>query len=580
MFPKERRQFRRYRKASDLDMKDAGTLVPAKLIDYSVEGVGVLVDRASRFAKGDAVEVHIAELQMRMCGEIIWVAPGGSGLRVGIRNIGKLEGCLENFELAETLIGLQRTGKTGILAVTSGEIDKKVFVRRGDLIFSSSNQTEDRLGDLLLREGRITPEQYDRSVSEMKRTGQRQGAALVRLGFLDPEGLVRAVRRHAENIIESLFTLEKGGFAFEERSLPTEEVITLRLSAANLIYSGIRRIVSIDRIRKGLPSLDSTLHFSADPLYFFQDITLDHTGRKIVSLVNGQASINEILTVSGLPHFEALRIIYALLQARIIDAREKTGSDGFFELPEREIQERFEAREMRHIDEKFRAMIDKMCEGYEHLGYYGILGVSEHAPVAEIKKAYYAAARKFHPDMHFYMADDTLKKQLSDIFAFLYQAYKTLSDPARRKEYDGRKNSGGQAASRSSGLAAARDNARAAFSEGKAHLAGDNVNASEESFRRAVFLDNTIAEYHYYHGLSLAGQKRPKDAERAFERARKLAPGNAGYHAELGFTYLDLDFPLRAQGCFERALKISRGHRRATEGLDALRKKYAPLSKS
>lgn len=58
--------------------------------------------------------------------------------------------------------------------------------------------------------------------------------------------------------------------------------------------------------------------------------------------------------------------------------------------------------------------------------YYEILGVSDNATEAEIKKAFRAKANKFHPD----------KGGSADYMAQLNRVYKCLMDPASRKYYD------------------------------------------------------------------------------------------------------------------------------------------------
>ncbi|KAL2261136.1 hypothetical protein VTK26DRAFT_4648 [Humicola hyalothermophila] len=60
---------------------------------------------------------------------------------------------------------------------------------------------------------------------------------------------------------------------------------------------------------------------------------------------------------------------------------------------------------------------------------YGILGVSKSASAAEIKKAYYGLAKKFHPDTN---KDPTAK----DKFAEIQSAYEILSDPKKREQFD------------------------------------------------------------------------------------------------------------------------------------------------
>lgn len=65
----------------------------------------------------------------------------------------------------------------------------------------------------------------------------------------------------------------------------------------------------------------------------------------------------------------------------------------------------------------------------DSLGYYAILGVSQGANFQEIKKSYRKLAKKYHPDRNKSAhAEETIKK--------INQAFETLSDRRKRKQYD------------------------------------------------------------------------------------------------------------------------------------------------
>ena len=63
---------------------------------------------------------------------------------------------LQSHLLSEEIRSVLALGKTGILEVSSRQAGKGIYFRAGQVVFASSNLEEDRLGESLIRLGRIS----------------------------------------------------------------------------------------------------------------------------------------------------------------------------------------------------------------------------------------------------------------------------------------------------------------------------------------------------------------------------------------------------------------------------------------
>ncbi|MDD9943839.1 MAG: DnaJ domain-containing protein [Myxococcales bacterium] len=88
------------------------------------------------------------------------------------------------------------------------------------------------------------------------------------------------------------------------------------------------------------------------------------------------------------------------------------------------------------IDRKTRRRILNAYYSLSGRNFYQAIGVSEMADKAEIRSAYFALSKQFHPDAFFGKDLGHFKSKMEAVFKRLTEAYEVLGRKARRSEYD------------------------------------------------------------------------------------------------------------------------------------------------
>lgn len=478
-----------------------------------------------------------------------------------------LKGSVKDVSLTKLLMSLNRHRKTGTLSLSTAAFTKEAYIQAGDAIFASSTYTDDRLGEMLLKADKITVEQYDRATEILKASGKRFGAILVELGYLTPKDLFWGVKYQVREIIHSMFLMEDADYEFREGQIPGHEVITLKMCMGNLIYEGVSKIDNWTRIRNEMPDTDSVLRLSADPLSLFQGIELSTQDGKILSLIDGQKTIVEVIERSGLGSFVALKILYVLWAIGMVEQTTTIRADAAADRSAAE-EERVPLDEIfRPHSEKTEALLKRVEEfsaKLEGMSHYELLEIDPAADADTIKKNYYRLAKEFHPDRYFSVTDDSMKAKLTAIFDAITKAYDLLKDEETREEYLRTAISPRKDAEPTSDMKAEEQ-----FKRGVEEFKKGNFWGASDSFKWSVRLAPKNARYWSY--LSLALSKMPgklKDAEEALLSAVKLEPFNADHYANLGLIYSKAGLRKRAHSNFEKALKIDPSNGKAKQGLE------------
>lgn len=80
-------------------------------------------------------------------------------------------------------------------------------------------------------------------------------------------------------------------------------------------------------------------------------------------------------------------------------------------------------------------MFNHLAAALDELDYFQVLELSAEAGHAEIKRAFYAKSRAFHPDRFYHLADPSAKERVNEIYKRVTEAYYVLRDDAKRKKY-------------------------------------------------------------------------------------------------------------------------------------------------
>ncbi len=224
---------------------------------------------------------------------------------------------LEDLTLPELLQQLHERGFTGVLALLREGVEKTLRFEEGRIVFATTSDPDERMGELLVTRGRITLEQYEKGSQAVRERRVRLGEALVDLEAIGPYQQVEVVTDHIRAITFGLFRWVDGSYQLREGLLEAHEAITLEMTLPEVVLGGIRGIDAWSRVVRGVGGLDARYLPASDLESRLGPLTLSPQQRALLEFKEPQPA-GALCRESALADFDVLKTLWAFRVAGIL----------------------------------------------------------------------------------------------------------------------------------------------------------------------------------------------------------------------------------------------------------------------
>ncbi len=475
---------------------------------------------------------------------------------------------LVNRQVAEAFKKLYFNKRTGVLTCEAGEARRAVYFSSGFVVGARSSLEEDRLGEVMMRHGRITREQFE-DASHFIKSGWKLGEILAELNVIGEEEIETFVRLQLLDIACTQLITPPKRLAFSNLTT-VDSFVGAPLSVADILMEAARRAPSLDKEIDSLKSDGRKLGFPKDPLKRFQDVNLKPEEAFVLSRVDGTQTAKDIFTVSPLSEEMTARTLIGLLHADLI---EPEGDEASKE-PQENVPAVQESPEPAPAEtpvasgpDREREEVERLFQEFPSRNHWEVLEIPQGSRLEEIQQAFFRGAKRFHPDRFRRIPAPDFQEKLSYVFRRITEAKEILTSSAR---------AGYEALAEKEGLyEASRKSSIPSRGGGAGRAPGDAAEGmslfrrAQQAYQASDFwsaiqlcqqaIDQAPERGEIYHLLGLALSKNPKwrqDAEKNLRIATNLDPWKADYFLALGSLYQEVGLHLRARKAFEQAKAV------------------------
>jgi len=515
-----------------------------------------------------------------------------------------MKGRLNKHPLPELIREIAEARASGALRLSNERLKGVVYFDGGEVAAALTNVRAFRLTEVL-RRGEAVPAEVLGSLLTEGMSDEEAAAALAGKGVIEEAELLKMRERLSGEVLRSFLRWTEGEWEFDPRVRLAGGAARTRVEAAPLLAEGARQLPPELAASRVSDDADVLTPAGGPEALEASGVQLLPAEAFILSRVAGPTTMGELVAVGGLPEAETRRAVYTLAVAGLL-RRERWARvlnqeairQAHARSTQAAAQKQTQAPEPSSTspatpsqpepvaapvkeEESPRDALEELFERARGATHYEVLGVAQSVKPEELKRVYYALAKRLHPDRFRRDSDEALRQQTDVAFAKIAQAYDVLKDAALRASYDLK------VAARQAGPPRQQETPRPPrppadvsparraeerFEQGMTAMRSGDYQKARALLGEAALLAPNQARYRAFYGraLSRAAESR-RQAEVELQAAVSLEETNPAYHVMLAEFYRDVGFRRRAENECQRALSLNPKHADAQRLMRELR---------
>lgn len=225
--------------------------------------------------------------------------------------IASYAGDLVRVPFLKLLLRLLDQRATGQLVVRDGTRRKDIYLEEGAPAFVTSTSPKERLGELLVSQGKITPEALRNALLQAQQTAKPLPEVLATLNLLSDASLRASLREQQVLRMVDVSTWDRGGYSFYDGRVYKGPRLYLELTVAEVAVRAARALSE----RSAMARMEKNLHERPcrvnSALFDACAVELNDEERLALDRVDGLKTVVQLLIEPG-PRRTLLSVLFLL----------------------------------------------------------------------------------------------------------------------------------------------------------------------------------------------------------------------------------------------------------------------------
>jgi hypothetical protein len=230
------------------------------------------------------------------------------------------DGVFEDLRYPALLARFRAEAFTGSLVMLAAGTTRTVFLKDGLPVAFTSSEPGQRIGKVLVAQGRITDEQYMKAATRMVEKSIKLTTALVELGLIDAESLDVEQRNLTRDQIIAGFELVQGRFTTTHGATPDANTPTFDFGPGEIYVQGYRRYAPTSEMLAAYETLrDKYLVANGRLASYRPKLGLVGDDERFLRLLGEALTVEEVVERAGVTPESVARLLSALQALDLVE---------------------------------------------------------------------------------------------------------------------------------------------------------------------------------------------------------------------------------------------------------------------